>query len=320
MARIRNIKPDFFLDEDLANLGLGARLFFIGLWTHADKAGRLEDRPHKLKAVIFPWEHLDVEGLLNELDGKFICRYEVEGRRYVQVVNFFKHQRPHHTEAESVLPAVPKNWKPGNIRSITVNSPSDNARKGKGDGEGKGKGLLPAPNGGAGGRGLSQPKKLTPVQDIVELYKYLKGIGYQQAGDRKVRLQSVHTVWDSANFKLYVRAAAKLLKAFGGDVNSAKVYMTAKGLEWDGKGLDWQLQGIARHAVDHVAKEKSENAQADAGRALPLGQDVAGGGDHQPVDHPHGDSQRLGARGIASAGTLAGEVLRTLTPPVDDRG
>ena len=39
MARIRTIKPQFFLNEQLAMLGFADRLLFIGLWTQADKAG-----------------------------------------------------------------------------------------------------------------------------------------------------------------------------------------------------------------------------------------------------------------------------------------
>jgi len=45
MARTRSIKPAFFANEHLAELSAGTRLLFIGLWTIADKNGKLEDRP-----------------------------------------------------------------------------------------------------------------------------------------------------------------------------------------------------------------------------------------------------------------------------------
>ena len=45
MARARNIKPGFFRNADLVEMPIEARLLFIGLWTLADRSGRLEDRP-----------------------------------------------------------------------------------------------------------------------------------------------------------------------------------------------------------------------------------------------------------------------------------
>ncbi len=40
--RSRNIKPDFFLNEDLAEVSHTSRLLFIGLWCFADRDGRFE--------------------------------------------------------------------------------------------------------------------------------------------------------------------------------------------------------------------------------------------------------------------------------------
>lgn len=75
----------------------------------ADKEGRLEDRPLRVKAEVFPYrEGLDVNGYLTQLERwGFIHRYEVAGLRVIQVVNFQKHQSPHHTERASELPAIP---------------------------------------------------------------------------------------------------------------------------------------------------------------------------------------------------------------------
>lgn len=105
MARIRSIKPDFFLDPDLSELSHESRLAFIGLWCHADKAGRLEDEPKKLKVLIFPYEKADMNAILDTLTKKpFIVRYASNDHNYIQIVNFHKHQRPHHTEKASELP------------------------------------------------------------------------------------------------------------------------------------------------------------------------------------------------------------------------
>ena len=48
MARARNIKPGFFANDLLVDLPFEVRLLFIGLWTIADRAGRLCDRPKKI--------------------------------------------------------------------------------------------------------------------------------------------------------------------------------------------------------------------------------------------------------------------------------
>lgn len=107
MARSRNIKPGFFVNEDLVELDFATRLLFAGLWTLADREGRLEDRPKKIKIGVFPADNVDVDTMLQELhDAKFIERYEVNGTRYVKILNWHKHQNPHHTEKQSEIPDV----------------------------------------------------------------------------------------------------------------------------------------------------------------------------------------------------------------------
>ena len=111
MARSRNIKPGFFTNEHLADLPFECRLLFIGLWTLADREGRLEDRPKRIKAAIFPYNDVDVDASLRELEENeevFIVRYEVDGSNYIQINNFVKHQSPHHKEVASTIPAIPR--------------------------------------------------------------------------------------------------------------------------------------------------------------------------------------------------------------------
>ncbi len=103
--RARNLKPGFFQNEQLAELPFEARLLFIGLWCLADREGRLEDRPKRIKMHVFPADMLDIEPLLSGLSGcGLIIRYEAEGVRCIWIPSFLKHQRPHHKEAASVLP------------------------------------------------------------------------------------------------------------------------------------------------------------------------------------------------------------------------
>lgn len=106
MARARNIKPAFFSNEELVELSFATRLLFIGLWTIADRDGRLEDRPKRIKMDLFPADNLDIDAALNELQGSgFLLRYIVEGSRYIQVLTFGKHQNPHKDEKQSTIPA-----------------------------------------------------------------------------------------------------------------------------------------------------------------------------------------------------------------------
>lgn len=105
MARARNIKPGFFSNDQLAECDLFARLLFIGLWTIADRAGRLEDRPKRIKGQLFPYDNLDCEAMLEQLaEHGFITRYQVNNEAFIQVVNWDKHQNPHVKEQASTIP------------------------------------------------------------------------------------------------------------------------------------------------------------------------------------------------------------------------
>lgn len=108
MARARNIKPALFKNELLGVADPLLTILFQSLWTLADKEGRLEDRPLRIKAETFPYrDSLDVNGYLTELQRMgFIVRYTVGLAALIQVVNFKKHQTPHNTEKASELPSV----------------------------------------------------------------------------------------------------------------------------------------------------------------------------------------------------------------------
>ena len=105
MPRARNIKPGFFRNEDLVELPFEARLLFIGLWTLADREGRLEDRPKRIKMEVFPADDVDVDSELEHIASYgMIVRYIVNGKKCIQITNFLRHQNPHHKEAASELP------------------------------------------------------------------------------------------------------------------------------------------------------------------------------------------------------------------------
>lgn len=106
MARSRLIKPGFFRNETLCELPHATRILYAGLWGIADREGRLEDRPKRIAADVFPYEPLDVDAMLDELAAAgFIVRYVVAGARYIAIPTFLDHQYPHLREAPSTLPA-----------------------------------------------------------------------------------------------------------------------------------------------------------------------------------------------------------------------
>lgn len=109
MARARNIKPGFFLNEKLAESPPLTRLLFQGLWCHADREGRLENRPKRLKAAILPYDECDVIKMLSDLESKgFLIVYGSNNSEFIQIVNFTKHQNPNIKEAASTIPAPNK--------------------------------------------------------------------------------------------------------------------------------------------------------------------------------------------------------------------
>jgi hypothetical protein len=128
-VRTRLIKPAFFTNEAIVSLLPETQLLFIGLWTIADREGRLEDRPLRIKMQIFPAANYDVDAMLSELEAAdFVTRYEVNGNRYLAIPNFAKHQMPHPREAASVIPepckgiAEPRNSTASRVEALS--SPS----------------------------------------------------------------------------------------------------------------------------------------------------------------------------------------------------
>ncbi|MDR1630056.1 MAG: hypothetical protein LBS36_07590 [Oscillospiraceae bacterium] len=113
--RTRSIKPSFFNNEILGDLPSLTRLLFIGLWCMADREGRLEDRPKRIKKELLGYDDLnaeDVNGMLQELHNNgFIVRYNMQNKNYIQIVKFSKHQNPHIREKDSEIPPPLVNYK-----------------------------------------------------------------------------------------------------------------------------------------------------------------------------------------------------------------
>lgn len=110
-TRIRTVKPEFFRHAELNQRPPEQRLLFIGLWCMADREGRLDDDAPLIRVLVAPTmsEPAVEEGIAALTERGFLRRYEARGgRRYIQVVNFRRHQRIDSRESASQRPAPPE--------------------------------------------------------------------------------------------------------------------------------------------------------------------------------------------------------------------
>ncbi len=107
MARIRSIKPEFPQSESIGKLSRDARLLFLQIWTIVDDSGRTRASSRMLASLLYPYDDDAkdlIQGWLVELEQNgHVRQYEVDGSRYLEVVNWSKHQKISHP-AESRLP------------------------------------------------------------------------------------------------------------------------------------------------------------------------------------------------------------------------
>lgn len=94
MARIRSVKPEFWIDEKIVELPMAARLLFIGLWNFADDQGYIDDKPRRIKMQVFPGDDIEVEPVLDVLVASgLLVRYDSPVGPVLHVRNWDRHQR-----------------------------------------------------------------------------------------------------------------------------------------------------------------------------------------------------------------------------------
>jgi hypothetical protein len=149
MARIRTIKPDAFISHSLSYVPREVRWTFAGLWTYADDEGRARDDVRLIKAALYPLDDsVSLASLASDLDRLAseevgcVCRYEVDGRAYLHMPTWKKHQvinRP----TPSKIPPCGKAHEDSSVSdSGAIPEPSVKAHGGLTEGsrqEGKGK-------------------------------------------------------------------------------------------------------------------------------------------------------------------------------------
>jgi hypothetical protein len=166
MARIRSLKIGFFHNESLCDLSPWHRLLFEGLWLIADREGRLEDRPRRIKAELFPYDELDVDVLLTDLAQRgFLLRYDAEGVPAIAIVNFLKHQCPNAKESASALDAPTSEQLQAKHRKDSVGHENSDGEWSSVLGNGLGKG-----NGSDAIASVPLPVVKTRAEDLMEAW------------------------------------------------------------------------------------------------------------------------------------------------------
>lgn len=88
------LNPEFWLDEDVATTSAYARLLYMGLWGICDdNYATLPDKQAWIKIQVFPYEDVNIQELLTELEsiGK-ILKFTSGNKNYWYLKNFLKHQ------------------------------------------------------------------------------------------------------------------------------------------------------------------------------------------------------------------------------------
>lgn len=113
MANKRMTSSDMFEDEFFTSLSIFGRLLWIGIFTKlADDQGRLRDNSALIRSNIFPLDDINLEDIEVVIQAYSkagrIVRYEKDGKKLIQIVNWWKHQKPRWASASN-YPA-PDGW------------------------------------------------------------------------------------------------------------------------------------------------------------------------------------------------------------------
>jgi hypothetical protein len=225
--RIRTVKPGFFLNEELADLehetGLPVRVAFVGLWCAADREGRFEWRPRRLKAAVLPYDDVDFSRVLDALATRgFLVRYASQGREYGSIPTFTEHQIVNARESASKLPAPPAT--PCNDTETTRAPRVDDAcptREVHARGEGKGREQEGKEETREGAPDLSPPERAGLPRD--PMADHFRG----KAPGQREDVRQLHAAW-----KLAVRLPeAKIRGARDPDAVTLAEVLDLHGLE-----------------------------------------------------------------------------------------
>jgi len=131
MARIRSVKPSLRSSEVVASWPFEVRYFWVLLWGYLDDLGRGLDIPKTIAGDCFPhddkvitatidrWLSIMATAKTNHKDAP-LCRYEVEGRRFIHSVYWSEHQRPNRPSPSMHPPCPIHELLPESVREAVM--------------------------------------------------------------------------------------------------------------------------------------------------------------------------------------------------------
>ena len=179
MGRIRTIKPDAFRSESLSSVPRETRWTFAGLWTYVDDAGRGLDNARLIWAELYPLDDdVTPEDVERDIDALArvgaVVRYSADGKNYLVIPAFDKHQAAAYRRSESHIPAP---------TDADLHAPARNGMRMSAGREGKGREYSCAsPDGEREGVQASQASKIDVEAEFDQWYaEYPRKRGKGQA-------------------------------------------------------------------------------------------------------------------------------------------
>ena len=138
MARIRTIKPEFWVDEKVGRLSLRARLLFIAMWNFADDMGTVRGSAPYLRSQAFPYDEVslgEVSAALSEIIAQGLAGPFLDnGQSYLSIRHFQRHQKINNPSGTK-YPNPPEDLWASRSPTVALREPYPQEGKGR---EGKG--------------------------------------------------------------------------------------------------------------------------------------------------------------------------------------
>lgn len=97
MARIRTVKPEFWVSEQVGDCSPNARLTFIGMWNFCDDNGVHPAKAKTLRAELFAMDDFSVDEVAGWIDelirARLVDEFDANGQRYWFVTGWHRHQK-----------------------------------------------------------------------------------------------------------------------------------------------------------------------------------------------------------------------------------
>ena len=131
MSRIRTIKPEFWVSEQVAACSLSARLTFVGMWNFCDDNGVHQAKPKTLMAELYPMDDItpqQVAGWVDELVSVgLVAEFRADdGNDYWHVTGWGRHQRIDRPSAKHPAPPA----KDSTMARLAFDESSPNTHRG----------------------------------------------------------------------------------------------------------------------------------------------------------------------------------------------